>query len=395
MTASPWLKSTLRLDVLGARLRLSLPHDVFSAGGIDEGTLLLLAHLPNDAPASVLDMGCGYGALGLPVAAQFPRAQVELVDRDLLVAAFARSNAEANGLGNAAVYGSLGFRDLRSRGEPFDWILCNVPARIGKPFIAHLFEAGRALLSPSGELRVVVIRDLAAVVESLRAERGLPLTEVARGPRHTVFALRAQPSRAAAPKGDAEPAALYSRDQVAVAGLLLERPSDLGGDEPARLGHGLPVLLDALPRQAPRKVLVFRCGYGTLPLVACARWPEARVVAVDRDLLATTFTRLNASRQGLSPERLEVREAAHFPDAMAPDERFDLALGELSPAAGEAVAAAELEALARSLKPGGQALVLSLEKLERTWVRRLAEKGRFSSSRVIAREGYALSRVVP
>ena len=395
MKSSPWLKSTLQFDALGARLRLSLPHDVFSAIGIDEGTLLLLDHLPAGSPVSVLDMGCGYGPLGLPIAARFPGARVEMVDRDLLVLAFARSNALANGLANAVVYGSLGFRDLRPRDRPFDWILCNVPARIGRPFIAHLLEAGRALLAPAGELRVVVIRDLVPVVEGLRAELDLPLTEEARGPRHSVWALRAEPSRSAAARPGEEPAVLYARDHVAIAGLDLERPNDLGGDEPQRIGRGLPVLLDVLPRQAPRRVLAFRCGYGTLPLVACARWPDARVVAVDRDLLATTFTRHNAARLGVSHPRLEVRESAHFPDALAPEERFDLAIGELSPSAGEGVAAAELEALARVLEHGGQALVLSLEKLERTWVRRLAEKRRFCASRVIAREGYALSRVAP
>ncbi len=394
MDANPWHKTTVLIDALGARLRLSLPHDVFSSVGVDEGTLLLLNHLPAGEPGSVLDMGCGYGPLGLPIAARFPRARVEMVDRDLLVVAFAQRNAEANGLSNAAAHGSLGFRDLRVEGQPYDWILCNVPARIGPRFIAHLLEAGRALLAPPGALRVVVIRDLAPVIEALAAERGLPLTEEARGPRHSVYALLAQPSRPAA-RPDPEPSVLYARDQIAVAGLTLERPTDLGGDEPHRIGRGLPVLLDALPRRAPGRVLAFGCGYGTLPLVACARWPDAKVVGVGRDLLATAFTRHNAARLGFSPRRLEVRESGHFPDAIAPEERFDLAMGELSPSAGERVAAAELSALARMLERGGQALVLSLEKLERTWVRRLAEKQRLSIARVIAREGYALSRVAP
>src|SRR5213076_515113 len=53
-------------------LSLDVPWDVFSSQRIDEGTLLLLQHLPAGDPASLLDLGCGYGALGLPLAARWP-----------------------------------------------------------------------------------------------------------------------------------------------------------------------------------------------------------------------------------------------------------------------------------------------------------------------------------
>jgi 16S rRNA (guanine1207-N2)-methyltransferase len=386
----PWYKTRLRLDALGARLELGVPQDVFSTLRIDEGTRLLLDHLPEAEPRSVLDMGCGYGALGLPVAARYPQARVEMVDRDLLAVAWAARNADENHLPNAAVHGSLGFRDVAA--GAFDWILCNVPARIGRPFVAHLLEAGRSRLAPGGELRLVVIRDLAPLVEELGAARRWPLAERGRGPRHAVYALPAAPGPAPPPP---EPEALYLRDRVEIGGLALDRPSDLGGDDPRRLRSGLPVLLDALPRTPPRSVFCFRCGYGGLPLVARARWPGAQVVAADRDLLATTFTRRNAERLGLASERLEVREAAHFPRSLLPGERFDLAVGELSPSAGERVAASELEALARALRPGGQALVLALEKLEREWIWPLAAGRRLPVHKVIARQGYALLRLAP
>ena len=79
--------------------------------------------------------------------------------------------------------------------------------------------------------------------------------------------------------------------------------------------------------------------------------------------------------------------------ALAAGEQFDLAIGELSAASGQRVAAAEIEALAKTLDRGGQALILTLEKLERNWVRPIAEKNRLSISRLIAREGYALLRL--
>jgi hypothetical protein len=119
------------------------------------------------------------------------------------------------------------------------------------------------------------------------------------------------------------------------------------------------------------------------------------VVAVDRDLLGTTFTRANAERLGLAGPLLEVREAAHFPDALAAGEKFDLAAGELSPSAGERVAEAELVALSQALAPGGQGLLLCLEKVARDWVLPIAARRRLSLHRVLARDGYALLRLAP
>jgi 16S rRNA G1207 methylase RsmC len=388
--SDPWHKTTFHLRSLGADLALAVPHDLFSTMRIDEGTLLLLEHLPESEPASVLDMGCGYGALGLPVAARFPRARVELVDRDLLAVAASSRNAAENRLDNVRTRGSLGFRDLPAEPVAYDWILCNVPARIGTPFIEDLLGSGRLLLAAGGELRVVVINALIPVLEQLREKNGWPLVERARGPRHSIFSLAAGGTASAAP---ADLERLYARDRVELGGLKLQRPFDLGGDDPRRLTSGLPVLIDVLPRQAPRSVLCFRCGYGALPLLARARWPEARVVAVDRDLLATTFTRINAAELGLAGERLDVRENAHLPDALQPDERFELVVGELSPSAGERVAEAELEAIATHLEKGGQALLLSLEKLEREWVRPFALKKKLSIHPLIAREGYAALRM--
>jgi 16S rRNA (guanine1207-N2)-methyltransferase len=380
MASSPiqdaWYKTSLTLSALGAKLRLHVPHDVFSTQQIDEGTLLLLENLPPSAPSTVLDMGCGYGALGLPIAAKFSSARVEMVDRDLLAVEWTKRNALENQLSGVVAYGSLGFRDLPTPGPAYDWILCNIPARIGRPFIANFLSEGRARLKAGGELRVVVIRDLAPLLTELGA------IEAARGPRHVVFC--SSPASAPSPGED-----LYFRDQVSVDGLALDRPFDLGGDDPKRLAKGLPVLIDALPRQAPlkpfRRILCFRSGYGPMPLVSLKRWPEAEVVAIDRDLLATTFVRRNAKNQ-----KLDIREAAHFPDALGAEERFNLILGELSPSAGERVAGEEILAVARSLAPGGRALLLALDKLERDWVRPLALRHRLTILPLISRDGFTV-----
>jgi 16S rRNA G1207 methylase RsmC len=71
----PYARTRHTVHGMGTSLALDVPGDVFSTQRIDEGTQLLLSHLPapgDDGPKSLLDLGCGYGALGLPIAAKFP-----------------------------------------------------------------------------------------------------------------------------------------------------------------------------------------------------------------------------------------------------------------------------------------------------------------------------------
>lgn len=380
----PYARTRLAVHALGQSLTLDVPGDVFATQRIDEGTQLLLGHLPARAPSSFLDLGCGYGALGLPVAARFPQARGWLVDRDLLAVRASAHNARACSLGNAAALPSLGYRDLPADAPPFDWILCNVPARIGPAAIGAFLGRGRRLLGPEGELRAVVIRDLAGAVESQARLHDLPVQAVAQGPRHSVFALAAGPGPGSAasppPRGAAreDDESIYARDETrfALSGdqvRALARPHDISED-PGHLA-ALAVLLEALPRRPASRALVFRCGYGALPLALRARAPEAQVVAQDRDLLDTAFLRRNARALGLDGERLRIEETVFPAEAARAGERFDLILGELSASAGEAVSARELLEAHALLAPGGEALVLLTPRQRREWVPAIVPEG--------------------
>ncbi len=387
MSFDPWYKASFNLEVLGVQLKLDVPHDVFSTLRIDEGTLLLLNHLPLKPPKTVLDMGCGYGALGLPIAARYPDAQFDLVDRDLLAVKWASKNAEKNQLSNVTCFGSLGFRDLPSQStHSYDWILCNVPARIGKPFIQNILEEGRARLSPEGELRVVVILDLIPMLKEISTERGFQVHEIAIGPRHGIFSVYPEINHAPIETIDH----LYIRDTVSVDSITLLRPFDLGGDDPKRLNSALPLLFDTLPRQnSPKKILCVRSAYGAVALTCRKRYPDSEITAFDRDLLGLDFTRQNDLRLNEGATLL-YREKASIMDALLPDDRFDLITIELSPSAGEAVAEAELRALHQHLSPGGRCLILALDKVAKDWVKPLGTRINLPLSSIASRAGFTV-----
>jgi len=376
---------TVQGTLLGKRVSFATARGLFSADRIDDGTRLLLSHLPelsaaqsgSDAPASeridVLDLGCGYGALGLAIAAAYTNATLTLVDRDRIAVAYAARNAETLGLERVRALGGLGYRDLDAD-ERFDWILCNVPARIGERAIAYLIGEGALRLTAHGEVRVVVIRDLGDVVERVAGEARLPVREIARSARHIVYACAPLATTRDAHDARATRGAherLYARDVVTLDGRTLTRPHDLGEDA-SHLREALPLLLDVLPRRADDlRALVLRGGYGAVALALAARGGE--VVAVDRDLLATTFTRRNAEQHAL---RLTTREAAWLPDAIAADERFGLIVAETSDAAGAEATLRELTSVRKLLAPGGQALWLTRSKHVAALIASLEQHGR-------------------
>jgi 16S rRNA G1207 methylase RsmC len=349
---------------LGQTLTLDVPWDVFSSQRIDDGTLLLLKNLPEGEPRSLLDLGCGYGALGLPIATRWPAARCLLVDRDLLAVAASDHNARALKLGNVEVRPGLGYHGLPER---FDWVLCNVPARIGERAIRYLLTA-----APGATMRAVVIRDLAEVAAKFGRR-------VATGARHVVFEVAERSPALSDQVNTVHPEdAVYGRDRVELLGLHLDRPHDVSED-PSHF-RALSVLADSLPRAAPARAFVFRAGYGALPLLLKSRWPASQVVAQERDLLEAAFIRKNAPG-------VEVRETLFPAEGISPHS-FDLVLGELSSPAGPAVAARELKEAAELLAPGGQALVLASEKQVGEWELRSAR-----ATVLLTREGASVLRI--
>jgi len=173
----PHFKKTVTLDVGGRRLELRVAQDLFSSHEVDVGTRLLLRTLAgpeHGARRLVLDLGCGYGPLGLALRAAAADRVVHLVDRDALAVAYSRENAAANRLDGVEAYASLGYADVRAAG--FDLVVSNIPAKAGPPVIERLLLGGAGLLAPGGLVAVVVIAPLRASVTAVL--EGAPGVEV-------------------------------------------------------------------------------------------------------------------------------------------------------------------------------------------------------------------------
>jgi hypothetical protein len=257
-----------------------------------------------------------------------------------------------------------------------------VPARIGEAAIGYFLGEGARRLSASGELRVVVIRDLCSVLERVAEERKWPLKRCAEGARHAVYAL---PPLASAVPPDHE--SIYARDEVDVLGLKLERPQDIS-EEPQHQREGMPLLLELLPKSFKGAALVWRGGYGVVAVTLAGR--GARVTAGDRDLLATTFTRRNAAALGVA---VEAREGSGLVKAAKAHERFGLLVGELHPSASDDAVLNDLRAGTSHLEAGGLLLWLGRTRQGRKIFEQLETSKHGRATALASRGPYTVWRV--
>ncbi|RKP45088.1 class I SAM-dependent methyltransferase [Cohnella endophytica] len=138
----------------GIKLRLTSDAGVFSRDGVDYGSRVLIEHMEIPHDAKVLDIGCGYGPIGLIAARLAPQGHVTLIDINERAVELARHNAQANGVDNVNFAPSDLFSAVGT--ETFDVILSNPPIRAGKAVVHQLFEESRKHLRPGGTIWIVI-----------------------------------------------------------------------------------------------------------------------------------------------------------------------------------------------------------------------------------------------
>ena len=164
----------------GKSLTFQTDAGVFSRGELDQGTRLLIDALPALA-GDVLDLGCGWGAIGVSIARANPDARITMADVNRRALGLCRENAAANRV-TAEILESDGMSELMER--KFDTIITNPPIRAGKQVIYKMFADGALCLKEGGALYLVIrkqqgaescmkyLRTLYASVEKLTKSGG-------------------------------------------------------------------------------------------------------------------------------------------------------------------------------------------------------------------------------
>ena len=131
---------------------------LFSPRQVDDGSRLLLDFLELSCDDDCLDLGCGYGVLGLCMAKMAPGGHTLLVDKDFVAVEYAEKNRLYNRIDNASCILSNGFNQVPE--QQFDVIVSNIPAKVGKEMLyIYLFDALK-YLKPGGSFYIVTITGL-------------------------------------------------------------------------------------------------------------------------------------------------------------------------------------------------------------------------------------------
>lgn len=158
-------------------LSLTSGSGVFAQGRLDVGTAVLFRETTPPEPGTVLDLGCGYGVIGLAIAAAVPKARVWAVDVNERAVLLANENAAA--LGVADRYTAV-LPDQVPGDVVFDEIWSNPPIRVGKQALHELLLTWLPRLARDGRAVMVVGKNLGA--DSLQrwlGEQGFPTERIA------------------------------------------------------------------------------------------------------------------------------------------------------------------------------------------------------------------------
>jgi len=319
----PFSKKTVDFRYAGTTLHFAVAQSLFSSHQVDIGTQHLLKSLVDidlSHARKILDLGCGYGPLGLALAKLAPDSEIHLVDRDALAVIFAEHNSALNNIANVRAYGSLGYDDVIER--DFDVVVSNIPGKAGESVIRSLLLRVERVVSTNGLIAVVVVSPLEELVEKTLSSPGIETLLHRTTAAHAVFHYRFTGEQDTSDTPLSWDDGLY--DRATIRFVLDETTLPLrtmrGLSEFDTLSYATilaykalqdPILQD-LDDDEVERLCVFNPGQGILPVVLWQRFAPQQLDLVGRDLLALRTSRQNLIDNGCSEDAIRLHHETSF-----------------------------------------------------------------------------------
>lgn len=150
---------------------------VFSKKRVDFGSRLLIEAVQIGTAKEILDLGCGYGPIGLVIASTYPDVHVTMVDINPRAVELVKENAKRNKVERqTSIYLSDGYAAIPD--SRFDLVLLNPPVRAGKSVVNRLFAETKKHLKPGGRLSIVIRKQQGAKSAKKELERLYPQVDL-------------------------------------------------------------------------------------------------------------------------------------------------------------------------------------------------------------------------
>jgi 16S rRNA (guanine1207-N2)-methyltransferase len=163
-------KYKISFEIEGAIINLLSSDGVFSKKYIDTGTKVLIESIVRKIPiyenAEILDLGCGYGVIGITIAKLNPKAKITMVDINPLAIKLTNENIKLNLVENAMVIRSHLYSQLENK--KFDFIISNPPLAAGYKVIFPLIEGAKEHLKEGGRIIIVLRKGINAIPKKMK-----------------------------------------------------------------------------------------------------------------------------------------------------------------------------------------------------------------------------------
>lgn len=166
--------------IRGKKFTFNSDNGVFSKSGVDFGSRLLLDFIPlEEVGGKILDLGCGYGVIGI-VLNKLTGANVDMVDVNLRALHLTEMNVAANKCQNINVFESNVYENINTK---YTSIVTNPPIRAGKKVIYDMLFNAKEYLTDDGNLYFVIRKQQGAksMMSDLEKEYNLEIIEKKKG----------------------------------------------------------------------------------------------------------------------------------------------------------------------------------------------------------------------
>jgi 16S rRNA G1207 methylase RsmC len=144
----------IRAKLCGRNFEFITASSVFSKKHVDLGTSILIEAMVLPKTGSVLDIGCGYGAVGIAAATFNPKLQIYMTDVNMRATGLAKKNLERNHVKNAQVKNGHLYEPVKD--VKFDCVLSNPPVSAGMDIVKAIITGAAQVLSDGGVFQMVI-----------------------------------------------------------------------------------------------------------------------------------------------------------------------------------------------------------------------------------------------
>src|SRR5260221_5824189 len=353
----PFFKKNIQFEFKKHELTFHVSQDLFSSEHIDKGTQRLLrTFIPIDIRKykKILDVGCGYGPIGISLKVESPESEVHMIDSDALALFYTKQNAELNNV-TVNSYASLGYDN--GVDTDFDLIVSNIPAKVGKKALASLLLDSQFHIKSKGTIAIVVVDAiLEDVREILHSDSNIEINLEKSWPGHTVFHYYFNQSTPPKREEGSFLTCVYDRTKNRFRfnqkEFIFETTYNLSEFDTLRYETQLLLEhLHFLKNKPLDEILVFHPNQGHVAVVAAHLACSRQITLIDRNLQSLETSKRNLMINGVSSDTITLSHQVGM--KLDADKKMDAIIGVLPEKENKEVYETTLDQSVKNIKSTG------------------------------------------